>query len=695
MARNVFLWINDQRVDLNDDALIQFNYLQTDLDNPTAVRNSYSHTVTLPATDVNNRIFGSYFRLDRVTGTGFNPMVRTPFAIYDEKHTLLESGYLKLDKVMRKNGGIYSYSVNLYGGLGGFFYRLTATDDGEPLNLGDLRYVSASYSVMPNDPDAKMYVGARSVADAWREACGQSKVTPSYSPWTFFLQFAPCYNGIPDNNFDANKCIVNASSDLNVRDFNSIYLRSGQYAHKDVTNGCVLVTMATPKDEWVMRDFRAYLQRPVVSVREVFRAIPYTISDYRFSWSNGVDDIIKDLWLTLVHPKADANGTYPMRYLFDGSISPAQLLVGIAKTFGFVFRMTGRNEIEVFTREEYYNGGVTIDITSRVDFSKDVTISPYAFDAKFYVWKNDVAEGGYAKEYKERYGKDYGQLRVNTNYQFSDNSKNVLDKLAIRSGVMSVKQSQLLRFINVTGQVPANVPQSFVPAWYEEVKYRYYTNTASTESAEEVVGRGGPGSVSDSWFNYDHPGFDIAERLQLTDSEGKPIDGANILLYKGGYDTLPSSTPTYGMFWHVTDDDTAVFNALNEGVPCYDLRSVGVGIKVERIPRYSRYYAAKSLDFGYPLETSIPWLNVNAYTPIYYGRWAWYFSDRMDKDTKVLRCWVNLEGMQVGQDLLRNLYYYANSLWCLTKVENYVLGRVGATQCEFVKVQDIDNYKTE
>lgn len=692
MARNITLWVNNQRVDMNDDSLIQFNYQQTDLNNPAVVRNSYSHTVTLPATDVNNRIFGSYFRLDRMTGaTGFNPMVRTPFSIFDDTNTLLQSGYLKLDKVTRKDGGIYSYSVSLYGGLGGFFYQLSATDEGEPLNLGDLLYVSPNYSVRPNAEDAVMSLQSGTVSDAWREACGLDKSFPSLSLWTFFLQFAPCYNGIPEN-FDAKKVLVNASANSSVRDYNAIQLRSGEYSHKDVTSGTVLVTMATDKDEWEMRDFRAYLQRPVLSVREVFRAIPYTISDYRFSWSNGVNVIIQDLWLTLVQPKRTGDySQYPMRNIFEKSISPAQLLIDIAKTFGFVFRMTGRNEIEVFTREEYYNAGETIDLARRIDRSKDITIAPYAFDAKFYVWKNDVAEGGYAREYKDRYDKDYGQLRVNTNYQFSDSTKEVLDKLAIRSGVMSVKASQLMRFTAPYNGfiLPTN---DFIPSLYENVTYQYFQSDGVTPGGDTRVMLYPAGVAGSSyWYNPSHPLYDIAERLQLED-DGKPIDGANILLCKQGYDITPYP------LWRITNDDTTAFNALNEGVPCWDQRRSGGGILVERIPRYSRYYSSygqKSLDFGYPMETSIPWLNVENYTPIYNWRWSRYFADRMDKDTRVLRCWVDMKGLQVGQDLMRNLYYYANSLWCLTKVENYVIGRVGTTQCEFVKVQDIDNYKTE
>lgn len=66
--------------------------------------------------------------------------------------------------------------------------------------------------------------------------------------------------------------------------------------------------------------------------------------------------------------------------------------------------------------------------------------------------------------------------------------------------------------------------------------------------------------------------------------------------------------------------------------------------------------------------------------------------DRYDVDTTVLRCKVNLGGMQVGQNLLRNFYWFDNSWWVLNKISNHSLTTYDLTDCEFVRVQDKDNY---
>ena len=118
MRRKIELYIAGALADLSDQGLVLFNYAMTDLTKPTAVKNSYSKTVTLPGTPANDAIFSHAYRVDRAwEAEQFNPLTRTPFDIYDERGEILQSGYLKLDKVTRK-GRTHTYTVSLYGGFG-------------------------------------------------------------------------------------------------------------------------------------------------------------------------------------------------------------------------------------------------------------------------------------------------------------------------------------------------------------------------------------------------------------------------------------------------------------------------------------------------------------------------------------------------------------------------------------------------
>lgn len=77
---------------------------------------------------------------------------------------------------------------------------------------------------------------------------------------------------------------------------------------------------------------------------------------------------------------------------------------------------------------------------------------------------------------------------------------------------------------------------------------------------------------------------------------------------------------------------------------------------------------------------------------IYDRYWKAYLTDRYDVDAKVMKCKVNLSGMQVGQQLMRHFFFYENAIWVLNKISNHSITTDDLTECEFVKVKNIKNY---
>lgn len=254
MKRSIRLFISGKLVDISSSSLISFNYLADDLSNPTTVQNSYTRPIEIPATAGNNAIFEGFTRLDRVTGqNGYNPLKRAEFAIYDDSGVVLEKGYAKLDSVSTKGGSAYSYSVSLYGGLGALFYSLMYDDEGNNLSLASLSYLSG------DDDELDFNITRAEVRKAWQQIAGAYSSEVKYN----VINFAPCYNGIPDKNFDAGKAIfVPSDCDLNNT--------SGDYGLK---SGYALVNFSEKQDEWAVKDFRSYLQRPVIKMKAILEAI--------------------------------------------------------------------------------------------------------------------------------------------------------------------------------------------------------------------------------------------------------------------------------------------------------------------------------------------------------------------------------------------------------------------------------------
>lgn len=118
------LYIDNQEVYFDKDFDVNMTFKFLDTYNPSAVKSSYSKTVSIPDCIENARIFS-------------NLKARYSFELYqDDGGSLLEKGYCTLDKV-KTTELVKTYDITLYGGLGDFFYNLKGDDD-NPKTLASL-----------------------------------------------------------------------------------------------------------------------------------------------------------------------------------------------------------------------------------------------------------------------------------------------------------------------------------------------------------------------------------------------------------------------------------------------------------------------------------------------------------------------------------------------------------------------------
>lgn len=289
MRRRISLYIADNLVDLDDDSFILFNYTAEETASPSVVRNSFTRTITLKGTARNNAIFGDIFRLDRVTveGVNFDATRKTPFVIYDEMGEILESGYVKLDKVT-KNSGTVSYDLTLYGGLGSFLYGLAYTDDGEKRSLADLDFLGTANPAREFD----FTINRQNVQAAWARLAGDTSVPALWDT----LNFAPCYNGKPGGTFDADRALVVAET---------ANLQTVDEEGRTTREGFVMCSLAKEYTDWETRDLRSYLQRPVLRFRRLVEALCNQennggwIVNLDSDFFSNANPYYNDTWLTL------------------------------------------------------------------------------------------------------------------------------------------------------------------------------------------------------------------------------------------------------------------------------------------------------------------------------------------------------------------------------------------------------------
>ena len=297
------LYIEGQKADLTEDIEIALSYTDIDTSKPEAQHGSYSKSVDLPATEVNNNIFGQIYELSRAIldggdsaiGAYFDPRKRTNYTLW-YNGDIVEKGYIKVDSIIKENGDL-TYSCTLFSDLGDFFYNLMYDESGNELTLADLKYhfVDDDDNEIDEENGTLFYWDKDFIYDSWYNL-GYEGDEEEGRYVTKFITAAPVYGGYSDD-FDSNKVLINYGSlptGGTVSDLLDPIVTSNLWTRSGYTdyNGWILGEATRDLDEFEVRDLRSVNQRPAIKMSLILDAIskPENNGGYEVIW----DDEIKD-----------------------------------------------------------------------------------------------------------------------------------------------------------------------------------------------------------------------------------------------------------------------------------------------------------------------------------------------------------------------------------------------------------------
>lgn len=362
--------------------------------------------------------------------------------------------------------------------------------------------------------------------------------------------------------------------------------------------------------------------------------------------------------------------------LLGGSSTPADYLLSFCKMFGLQMVVSKDTKVvDILLRKNLYNG-TTINLDGKVDRGKGITKRPFSFVARWYDWKTE-GKGDFAEYYANKYGRPYGNMRLNTGYEFDADEKSMTDGILFKGGCEVMETSKFFCYLG-GGTVPA--------VFLGGGKYQLYKGGEKKEHDLPQVQ-----SMAKVWMNPSYPMHDKLSLFQVHGKDNGHIEERDTLLFFDGMVAAPDHT--------TLSDDTREMLTLNANNPCW-LPGYGdydASWLVSTFPRFARNLISvgsvtKQLDWGDPLEIQIPGVTIGANTNIFDQYWKKYIADRYDDDSAVVTCYVDLRGMKVDESLLRNFYWFDGALWALNRIIDYSLTTSGPTKCEFVKVQDKTNY---
>lgn len=375
---------------------------------------------------------------------------------------------------------------------------------------------------------------------------------------------------------------------------------------------------------------------------------------------------------------------------FDGT--PCDYLLSYCKLFNlYLSKDIYSNTIHIRTRDTFYNGG-TVDLEKFIDRSKEISVKPLAMDSRWYDFAYPEDEQcGAAEDYDFNYGVQYGKNKVQTTYEFDSSAVDLLKDNIYQNGVQVQESSKYYTLRTVGGKT--------VPTFlYNTIDYQLFQTPNDTLSSCAILP---PSGYTQTGYTSTNSKEDWLPKLQLN-NDNEPIDGTNVLCFYGGFKSSPYVGGQQAIYY--LTDDLAEMYVINGETPCWiwtkneynGNQQIAKGMT--KLPIFSRMlYNTEgnkieyTWDFGRVRDTYVP---VKAYedkSTIYERWWADYIADLYDPNTRVVECYVKMEGKVVG-DWLRAFYWWDNTYWVLTEINDYNITSYATTKCKFVRVNDISNY---
>lgn len=387
------------------------------------------------------------------------------------------------------------------------------------------------------------------------------------------------------------------------------------------------------------------------------------------------------------------------RDIFADTPSPYQYLVDFTKLFNAKYEIDNyTNTVYIKLLSSFYTDE-TVNIEQRIDRSKDIKILPTISKTKWISYKLDTPEtyASYLYSLKNKIG--YGELMVNTTYDFNSDTKNLFEDSKLQN-IIPFRLSS--NYFNLCKANTTVIPSCVQSPTYDVTLFNVTLNDIKQLKKTQ--------NLSSSYiYSFGKPEYDFSYKLCCFDRDNNSVsDLKNSLVFFSGWDMMP--------FEMVMSDNHEYMDTLN-GKPCYlctysekDCTNNNIAKMLESIPRFSKYFDVdesasytianihhtdviqSSLDFTIPTQTFIQ--DPSSYdegSTIYYNYWRNYISDLYDVNNKQVTCYVYLKDKP--SDALKKFYFFDNSIWILNEITNYDINNNSKpTKCTFIKVKDKNNY---
>lgn len=372
--------------------------------------------------------------------------------------------------------------------------------------------------------------------------------------------------------------------------------------------------------------------------------------------------------------------------------SAADFLLSYSKMFGlYWYKDIYSNTIYCRTRNNFFTGKIE-NLDDRIDRSKDVITTPILFDKHFYTMTTKTPETKYSTRYQELYSRVYGSQKINTNFNFNNDTTELYSTSVFTNLIQARDTGTMYKtYYDKDGnRLPTQV--------IDGINYVLYSGFSHDASfTKELV----PNDIdfTRTVDFYPRGGYDfMTHPCAFTDdgdSRGSVSNKYTLLFFD--LFTEPTDAQGNRIKVYLTDDLNEMIS-LNGGRcwlwtdSAYDNDRNLIAYPLSSIPNFSRYYQnSLSWDFGTPQEYYVDDLSVTEDGSIYSRYWKKYLRDQFNANTRMMTCYVKFD-RRIMEEALRKFYWFDNRLWVLNKVTDYSVTKYNTVKCEFIAIDDPNNY---
>lgn len=339
--------------------------------------------------------------------------------------------------------------------------------------------------------------------------------------------------------------------------------------------------------------------------------------------------------------------------LFPDNYKISELFINYVKMFNLMFDVDYNNRtITIIDKTNYYKNYVIEDWSDKIDRTQDMIQTPNTFDVKNILFNYDDFDIKYNKDYKSKYGLNYGSYKLTTIYSFNEETKNLFKGLK-----PSVSSSEYyLDYKKMQNSLDFNryLSNRIFPAIFK-VDNNKKTNVDS---------------FGQFYFRS------LQKDLVNNSGESYPLyltDDSDVMIVNDNY--------TWGYIVGLSNSNSIQVNSY----PILDIVYITINQKYGcSFAKPAETYTNNSLVYPSGYSSNIKY--------IYDACWKNWIAERYDVGSKVLTAYFNLNLVDYSLFNFKKFIRIGNTLYSVNKIYDFDVNALKSTKVELLRVTDINNY---